>query len=190
MKSKIWFSLLAELDQPSFAYLKGNINFAIYSLKLVTVAPRWSGKMPSGFIILMVKEGTVVNVLGVLWVSRAPLEEEAPSPSWMWLSAGPTRCGWAGTGSQARRMGGACTHRKPTQERDVNMRGFAGVCGGLLGVGVGVECRRKAAAVKEIAESRHAQFLKGFGFFLTLLCCLFCLAFDHYWKVRNSCHRS
>lgn len=138
--------------------------------------------MPSGFIILMEKEGTAVNVLGELSVSRAPLGEEAPSPSWMWLNAGPARCSWAGTGSHARRMGGACAHRKPTQERDVSMRGW--------GVGGGAGCRRKAAAVKEIGV-RTGTVFKGFCFcFLTLLCCLFCLAFDHYWKMRNSCHHS
>lgn len=74
----------------------------------------------------MVKEGMVVNALGELRVSRAPLGEEVPSPSWTWLNAGPTRCGWAGTGSHARRMDGACAHRKPTQERDVSMQVFEG----------------------------------------------------------------
>ena len=61
MKFEIWLSLLAELDQLSFAYLKGNVNFAIYSLKLVVEAPCCSGKTPSVLIILMVKEGTVVK---------------------------------------------------------------------------------------------------------------------------------
>ena len=111
---------MAELDQSSFAYLKGNINFAIYSLKLVAVAPRWSGKVPSGFIILMVKEGMVVNALGELRVSRAPLEE-APSPSWMWLGLdvdgvdGPAQAhmpgGWVEpvhTGSQLKKEMSAC----------------------------------------------------------------------------------
>lgn len=172
---------MAELDQSSFAYLKGNINFAIYSLKLVAVAPHWSGKVPSGFIILMEKEGMAVNVLAELLVSRAPLGE-VPSPSWMWLNAGPTRCRWA---AQAHMPGGWVEPAHTGSQLKKEMS----ACGGW-GVGGGAGCRRKAAAVKEIGV-RTGTVFKGFCFcFLTLLCCLFCLAFDHYWKVRNSCHHS
>ena len=76
--------------------------------------------MPSGFIILMVKEGMVVNALGELRVTRAPLEE-APSPSWMWLGLdvdgvdGPAQAhmpgGWVEpvhTGSQLKKEMSAC----------------------------------------------------------------------------------
>lgn len=39
---------------------------------------------------------------------------------------------------------------------------------------------------------RSAKMFEGFlffvGFFLTSACYLFCLAFDHYWKMRNSHH--
>lgn len=78
MKFEIWLSLLAELDQLSFAYLKGNFNFAIYSLKLVVEAPCRSGKAPSVLIILMVKGDGCEMALGELWASTAPLGEGSP----------------------------------------------------------------------------------------------------------------
>ena len=61
MQFEIWFSLLAKLDGLSFAYLKGNINFPIYSLKSVVVAPCWSGKAPSVSIRPMVRKAEVVK---------------------------------------------------------------------------------------------------------------------------------
>lgn len=76
VKSEVWFSFLAALDQLSLAYLKGNINFPIYSLKLVVVAPCWSGKAPSVLIILTVGEGKGCEMpLGELWAISAPFGE-------------------------------------------------------------------------------------------------------------------
>lgn len=76
VKFEIWFSLLAAWDQLSLAYLKGNINFPIYSLKLVVAAPCWSGKAPSVLIILMVGAGKGCEMPpGGLWAITAPFGE-------------------------------------------------------------------------------------------------------------------